>query len=93
MGDAAKISPRIPSTCTQNVILSLLIIHIIPDWLIYMAIDNPLLVSSISWLTTNRYLWNYLDAADNAFQPETLQCKDCQCFSHLYKFLDGIQVT
>jgi len=26
MGDAAKISPRVPSTCTQNAILSLLII-------------------------------------------------------------------
>jgi len=27
MGDAAKISPRIPSSCTQNAILSLLIIQ------------------------------------------------------------------
>jgi len=27
MGDAAKISPRVPSTCVQNAILSLLIIR------------------------------------------------------------------
>ena len=41
MRDVAKICPCVPSTCIQNAILSLLIIHIIPSRLIYVAIDNP----------------------------------------------------
>jgi len=41
MGDAAKSSPRNPSTCAQNANLSLLNIHIIPIYPIYGAIDNP----------------------------------------------------
>jgi len=32
MGDAAKISPRVPSTCVQNAILSLLIIRDCNGW-------------------------------------------------------------
>ena len=93
MGEVGKISPRAPSTCTQNALLSLLIIHIIPSHQIYIAIDNPLVVPSISCLTTSRYLWNYIQAADDVSHAEYLQSNSCQCFSHLYKFGDGIQVT
>jgi len=93
MGDVAKISPRVPSTCAQNAILSLLIIHIIPSRQIYVAIDNPSLVPSISCLTTSSYLWNYMRAADDVSYTENLQSNGCRCFSHLYKLRDGIQVT
>jgi len=48
MGDSGNMSPRVPSTCMQNVILSLLIIHVIPHRQIYVAIDNPLFVPSLS---------------------------------------------
>jgi hypothetical protein len=93
MGDAAKISPRVPSTCAQNAILSLLIIHIIPSRQIYVAIDNPSFIPSVSCLTTSSYLWNDLCAADNISHTENLQSNSCQYFSHLYKFRDRIQVT
>jgi hypothetical protein len=53
MGDAVKISPHVPSTCAQNAILCLLIIHIIPSRQIYVAIDNPLFVPSVSCLATS----------------------------------------
>jgi len=86
MGDAAKISPRVPSTCAQNAIFSLLIIHIIPSHQIYVAIDNPSLVPSVSCLTTSSYLWNDVHAADNTSHTENLQSNGCRCFSHLYKF-------
>jgi len=93
MGDIAKISPRIPSTCAHNATLSLLFIHIIPSRQIYVAIDNSLLVPSVYWLTTRGHLWNYVCAADDASHTEHLQSNGCGCFSHLYKFQDGIQVT
>jgi len=93
MGDTVEISPRIPSTCAQNAILPLLIIDIIPSRQIYVAIDNPSLIPSVSCLTTSTYLWNDLGAADNVSHTENLQSNGCQCFSHLYKFSDGIQVT
>jgi len=93
MGDAVKISPGIPSTCTQYAILSLLIINIIPSRQIYMAIDNPSLVPSVSCLTTSSYLWNYVRPTDDVSHAENLQSNCCRCFSHLYKFGDGIQVT
>jgi hypothetical protein len=93
MGDVAKISPRIPSTCAQNAILSLLIIHIIASRKIYVAIAYPLLALSVSCDTTSSYLWNYLRAADDVSDYENLQGDGCQCFSHMYKFRDGIQVT
>ena len=93
MGDAVNISPRVPSTCAQNAILSLLIIHIIPSGQIYVAIQNPSLVPSVSCLTTGSYLWNDVRAADNISHVENLQSNGCQCFSRLYKFRDGIQVT
>ena len=56
MGDAANISPRVPSPCAQNAILSLLIIHIIPSRQIYVAINNPSLVPSVSCLSSSSYL-------------------------------------
>ena len=93
MSDAAKTSPRIPSTCAQNAILSLLRVHIIPPRQVYVAIDNPSLVRSISCLTTNRYLWNYIRAAEDISYPENLHSNCGRCYSHLYKFRDGIQVT
>jgi hypothetical protein len=73
MGDAGNISPRIPSTCTQNAILSLLIIHTIPRRQIYVAIDNPSFVPSVSCLTTSSYLWNNVRAADNISHAENLK--------------------
>jgi len=93
MGDIAKTSPRVPSTCAQNTILSLLIIHIIPTRQIYGAIDNPSLVPSVSCLTTRSYMWNYVCAADDVSHAENLQSNRCRCFSHLYKFRDRILVT
>jgi len=93
LGDIAKISPRVPSTCAQNALLSLLIIDIISRCQIYVAIDNPSLVPSVPCLTTCNYPWNYMRAADDVFHPENLQTNCCQCISHLYKFRDGIQVT
>jgi len=93
MGDVAKISPRVPSNCAQNAILSLSIIHIIPSRQIYVAIDNPSRVPAISCLTTSSYLWNYVRIADDVSHAENLQSNGCRCFSQLYKFWDGIQVT
>ena len=86
MGDAAKTTPRVPSTCAQNAILSLLIIRMIPSRQIYVAIDNPSVVPSVSCLTTSNYLWNYVRAADDVCHAENLQSNGCRCFSHLYKF-------
>jgi len=93
MGNTVKISPHISSTCTQNAILPLLIIHIIPSRQIYGAIANALLVPSVSCLTTSSHHWNYVCAADNVSHTENLQSNSYRCFSHLYKFRDGIQVT
>jgi len=93
MGDAAKIPPRVPSTCVQNEILSLLCIHVIPNRQIYVAMDNPSLVQSVSCLNTSSYLWNYMRAADNVSHAGNLQSNRCRCLSHLYKFRDRIQVT
>ena len=93
MGDVAKISPRVPSTCAQNAIFYLLIIHIISSRQVYVSIDNPSLVPSISCLATSSYLWNYVCTADDVSHAENLQSNGCQCFSHLYTYRDGIQVT
>jgi len=93
MGDAVKISPRVPSTGAQNAIHFSLIIHIIPSRKIYMAIDNPSLVPSVSCLPTCSYLRNYVCAADNVSHAEDLQGDGCRWLSPLYKFRDGIQVT
>ena len=93
MGDAAKISPRVSSTCAQNAILSLLIINIIPSRQIYVAIDNPSFIPSVSCLTTSSYVWNDVRAADSISHAENLQTNGYRSFSHLYKFRDRIQVT
>jgi len=93
MGDTAKTSPRVPSTCAHNAIHPLLIIHIIPSRQIYVAIDNPLLVPSVTCVTTCSYLWNYVRAADDVSHAENFQSNCYWCFCHLYKFRDGIQVT
>jgi hypothetical protein len=93
MGDAAKISPRVASTCAQNAILSLLIIHIIPSRQIYVAIDNPSLVPSVTCLTTSSYVWNYMRVADDVSYAEYLQSNGCLYFTHLYKFRARIQDT
>jgi len=93
MGDAAKISPHVPSTRAQYAILSVLIIHIIPSRQIYVAIDNQPFVPSFSCLTTGSYLWNDVRAADNISHAENLQSNGCRCFSHLYQFRGRIQVT
>jgi len=93
MGDAAKISPSVPSTCAQNAIISLLIIHIIPSRQIYGDIDNPSLIPSVSCLTTSSYLWNDMGAANYGSHAENLQSNSCQCISHWYKFRDRIQGT
>jgi hypothetical protein len=74
MFDVAGISPRVPSTCAQNAILSLLIMRIIRRRHIYVTIDNPLFVPSVSCLTTSSYLWNNVRAADNISQAENMQC-------------------
>jgi len=58
MRGAAKTSPRVLSTCTENTIFSFLIIQIIASRQIYVEIDTLLLVPSISCLTTSSYLWN-----------------------------------
>jgi len=58
---------------------SLLIMHIIPSRQIYMDVDNPSLVPSVSCLTTSSYLWNYVHAAGNISHTENLQSNGCRC--------------
>jgi len=93
MSDAAKISARVLSICVQNVIFTLLIIHIIQSCHIYVAIGNASLVMSVYCLTTNSFLWNYVCAAANITHAENLQSKSCRCCAHFNKFRDGIQVA
>jgi hypothetical protein len=73
MGDIAKISPCVPSNCSQNAIPSLLIIHIIPGHEINVASDNLSLVLSVSCLTTSSHLGNYVLAAEDVSHAENLQ--------------------
>jgi hypothetical protein len=68
---------------------SLLIIHIVPSRQIYGAIDNASLVPSVSCLTTMRYLWNTVRAADNISHAENLQSNGCQCFLTCTNFETG----
>jgi hypothetical protein len=93
MGDAGNVSPRVPSTCAQHAIVSLLIIHIIPSRQIYVAINNPSFITSVSCLATSSYLRNDVSTAKNTSHAEDLQSNGCQRFSHLYKFRDGMKVT
>jgi len=78
MGVVANISPRVSSTCAENANLSFRIIYIIPSRLIYMAIDKPSFVPSVSCRTTNSYLPNDMHAADNISHAENLQSNDCR---------------
>jgi len=80
MGDAAKTSPHVPSTCAQNAIPSLLIIHIVPSRQIYVAIENPSRIPSISCLTTSSNLCNYVHAADDVTHAENLHSNHYRCF-------------
>jgi len=93
IGDAAKSTSRVSSSIAQNTILSLLIIHSIPSCQIYVAIDNPWLVPSVSYHIICNYLWKYARAADVVSYAEHFQCNGCRCFSHLYKIRDRMQVT
>jgi len=88
MGNIANISPCVSCTCMQNAILFLLIIHIIPSRQIYVAIDNPSLIPSVSCFTISSYLSNYVCAVNGASHSENLQSNGCQWLSHLYKFQD-----
>jgi len=72
MGVAAKVSSHIPSTWGQNAIHSLPIIHIITSHMIYVAFDNPSLVTSGSCLTRCSYLSNDMRAAENISHTENL---------------------
>jgi len=82
MGDAARISLHVPSTCAQYAILSLLIIHIIPSRQIYVGIDNTSLILSVAWLIISSDLWNDLPAAHNISHAVPVQNNDCQGCSH-----------
>jgi len=91
IGDIAIISHRVHSSCMPNAILSLLIIPIIPSRQIYVAIDNPSVVSSVVWLTSS-YLRQYVRAADDVSHNEYFHTNHRLRFSHLYQFRDGILV-
>jgi hypothetical protein len=93
MGDAAKTSHRVPSTCAHNAILSLLNIHIIPSHQVHVAIDNPSLVRSVTCLSISSNPWNSVRAVDDVSHVENLQFNCCRCMSHLYQFRDRIQLT
>jgi hypothetical protein len=83
MGDTSNISPRDCSTCAQYAIPSLLIIHIIPSRQIYVAIDNPSFVLSVSFRTTSSYQWKDARAADNISHAENMQINGSRNLSHL----------
>jgi hypothetical protein len=65
IGDTTNISSRIPSTCAQHAIISSLIMHITPSQQIYVGINNPSLIPSVSCLNTCRDLWNSMCAVDD----------------------------
>jgi hypothetical protein len=93
MSNDVKSSPYVPSTCVQNGMLYLQFKHIISSRQIYVAIDNPLLVLTVSCLTTSSYIWHSLHTANDITHAEDLQRNCCLCFSHFYTFQDAIQVT
>jgi hypothetical protein len=90
MGDTAKISPHIASTCIQNSIPCLLIICISPSHHINVAIDNALVIPSFSFLATS-YVCNYLCIAENDSHTDYLDTTGYGCFSRYYNFRDGMQ--
>jgi hypothetical protein len=79
MGEAVKISPCVPSTHTNDGILSFLIIHITPGLNVYLGTDDPSLAPSVSCLTTSGYLFNYVCTADIVSHAENLKSKGCRC--------------
>jgi hypothetical protein len=83
MGDAAKISPRIPFIWAPNPILFLLTIPIIASHQINVTVDNPSILLSVSCLTTSSCLWNYVCVDDNVSHGENLASNGCRYFSHL----------
>jgi len=89
IGDAAKTSPRVSSTCTQNATVSLLIIHIIPSRQINVAIDNASLVLSVSRPTTSSYIWKYMRAADDVTHSENLKATATAAFLTCTNFETG----
>jgi hypothetical protein len=92
MGDAAQTSPRARSTCANNAILCLLLVHVIPRRQIYVASDNPSLIPSISCLKTSCYLWNSMHAADHGFHAETFEKTTAGAFVTCTKFEAGRQL-
>lgn len=88
MGDAANVSPCIPSTCMQSAILSVLNIHITPSRQLYVAINNFLLILSVACLTASIYSWNNMGAADDVSHAENLQSSHNWFISHLETFRD-----
>jgi len=93
MGGAVNISPYVSSTSVQNAILSLPIIHTIPSCQINVTMETSLLVLSVSWIRTTSYHLNYMHLGDDVSHSEDMQLNDCQCMSHMFKFLHGIEVT
>jgi hypothetical protein len=93
MGDAVKISPRIPSTCTQSLILSLLIVHIDPIHQIYVVDNNSSLARFSSSLTTSQYRWTDVPTAGSISHAEYFLSHGYLCIFLFYKFQDGIHVT
>jgi hypothetical protein len=93
IGEVVKISSRVPSTCAQNTIHCLQIIHIISSRQIYVAIDNPSLIPSVSCPTTSSYLRNYIRAAEDISDFKNLHSNGCRWVSHMYSFRDRIHVT
>jgi len=60
MDNTAKISPPLPSTCAHNAIPSGIIRHMIWSHQFNVAIDNPSLILSISFVTSSCCHWNYV---------------------------------
>jgi len=83
IGNAAKMTARIPFICAPNVILFLVTEHIIPGCQIYVAVENPSLVLSDSCRTTCSYHWNSVRTDDIISHAENLKSNSCWCFSHL----------
>jgi hypothetical protein len=72
MGDSTKTASCVPSTSMHNVILCILILHIVPNCHIYVAIDNPLLVPSVSCVNSCSYHSNFVRVADDV--PPLITC-------------------
>lgn len=73
MTDIAKISPCVSSTCAPNAIFLLPIRAIITSHQLYVSIDNPSLIPSVSCHTTSSYRNNYVRTADNVSHTDDFQ--------------------